>query len=43
LPLKMRVRVNTMAGKLLDLQKENNAFPANAGDRSAGDERVDGE
>jgi hypothetical protein len=43
LPLKMRVKVNTTAGKLLELQKENNAFPANAGDRSAEDDRGDGE
>jgi hypothetical protein len=39
LPLKMRVRVNTTAVKLLELQKENNAFAVNAGDRSAEDER----
>jgi hypothetical protein len=43
LPLKMRVRVNMTAGELLELQKKNNAFLGNAGDRSAGDERGDGE
>jgi hypothetical protein len=39
LPLKMRVKVNTSASKLLDLQKENSALAANAGDRSEADER----
>jgi hypothetical protein len=41
LPLKMRVKVNTTAGKLLELQKENNAFPVDAGDRSAGGNKRD--
>jgi hypothetical protein len=39
LPLTMRVRVNMTASKLLELQKENNVFSANAGDRSLDDER----
>jgi hypothetical protein len=43
LPLKMRVKVNTSASKLLELQKENNVFSVDAGDRSAGDERGDEE
>jgi hypothetical protein len=42
LPLKMRARVNITATELLEMQKGNNAFSANAGDRSAGDVGEDG-
>jgi hypothetical protein len=38
LPLPMRVKVNITASKLLDLQKENNSFLTNAGDRPLEDE-----
>jgi hypothetical protein len=39
LPLKMRLRVNRTASRLLELQKENNAFQADAGDPSLDDGR----
>jgi hypothetical protein len=42
LPVKMRVKVNATAAKLLELQKENGAFLDNAGDLSLEDEREDG-
>jgi len=35
LPLKMRVRVNMTAKKILEIQKENKAFLSNAIDMSA--------
>jgi hypothetical protein len=43
LTLKMRVRVNKTASKLLELQKENNAFTVDAGDPSLDDGRGNGE
>jgi hypothetical protein len=39
LPLKMRVKVNTTAAKLLELQKENGAFLDKVGDLSLEGER----
>ncbi|MDR0320963.1 MAG: hypothetical protein LBI28_05620 [Treponema sp.] len=41
LPPKMRVRVNATASRLLELQKENNAFLDNAEDLVLEDERGD--
>ena len=38
LPLKMRIRVNMTAGKLLELQKENKAFSDDAEDPSFAEE-----
>jgi hypothetical protein len=43
LPLKMRVKVNTTAAKLLELQKENSAFLTEAEDMALDDEKGDGE
>jgi hypothetical protein len=39
LPLKMRVRVNMTASELLELQKGNNAFAGDAGEKSLDEER----